>query len=57
MSSWAASWGLNGLLVLAVLYLFAFAASKNKRVLHIALVFFLGLAMYGTLPADAFMCR
>ncbi len=50
MQSWAAAWGLNGLLVMMVLYAFAFAARKKKTVLHFALVFFLALAMIGTLP-------
>lgn len=57
MQSWAAAWGLNGLLVMAVLYAFAFAARKKKTVLHIALAFFLILAMVGTFPIDSFNCR
>lgn len=57
MQGWAAAWGMNGITVMAVLYLFAFVARKRKTVLHIALGFFLILAMYGTLPLEQFNCR
>lgn len=52
MSSWAVAWGINGLLVMGVLYLFAFAGSKDKKILHIATLFFLALAMWGTFPSN-----
>lgn len=55
MQSWAAAWGLNGLFAMAVLYLFAFFADANKKVLHWALAVFLILAMVGTFPIN--MCR
>lgn len=57
MHDWAATWGLNGLIFVGFLYVFAFSARKDRRILHIALLVFLGLAMFGTLPQEIVTCR
>jgi len=57
MASWFTAWGLNGMLVVGLLYLFAFAGNKNKRLLNIFFIIFMVMAMIGTCPIDEYTCR